>query len=299
VFQTPSKLNCTETVFREGIATLGRRLIPGRAGVTTDGLLNNRYRQRCMRRGRCGRGCDLNASFHSPAALIAPARDTGHMTLRPYSVVREVLLDEATNKARGVRVIDALTRDVMDFTARVVVLGAGTLAAPVGAQPPGCTEVGTPGRDVMEGGPGDDVLCGLGGNDELIGKRGDDILYGGDGRDLLDGGHGNDVLVGGANNDHGFGGNGNDRFLGGKGNDYGYGGPGADRQLGGPGSDFLYGWSGHGDLVKGGSGNDWCLSTWDSDGDDTVIGGPGTDNYFVDEGDRRFGVEKVLVCVGD
>ncbi len=76
VFQTASKLNCTETVFRNGIATLGRKLIPGRAGVTTDGLLNNKYRQRCMRRGRCGRGCDLDASFHSPAALIAPARDT-------------------------------------------------------------------------------------------------------------------------------------------------------------------------------------------------------------------------------
>ena len=85
----------------------GASCIPGRAGVTTDGLLNNKYRQRCMRRGRCGRGCDLNASFHSPAALIAPARDTGNMTLRPYSVVREVLLDESTNKARGVRVIDA------------------------------------------------------------------------------------------------------------------------------------------------------------------------------------------------
>ncbi|MGV3520119.1 GMC oxidoreductase [Luteitalea sp.] len=127
VFQTPSKLNCTETVFRAGIAKMGRKLIPGRAGVTTDGLLNNKYRQRCMRRGRCGRGCDLNASFHSPAALIAPARDTGNLTVRPYSVVREVLLDEGTNKARGVRVIDSLTREVMDFTARVVVLGAGTL----------------------------------------------------------------------------------------------------------------------------------------------------------------------------
>ncbi len=127
VFQTPSKLNCTETVFRNGIAKLGRKLIPGRAGVTTDGLLNNKYRLRCMRRGRCGRGCEINAAFHSPAALIAPARDTGNMTLRPYSVVREVLLDEATNRARGVRVIDAQTKEVMDFTARVVVLGAGTL----------------------------------------------------------------------------------------------------------------------------------------------------------------------------
>jgi choline dehydrogenase-like flavoprotein len=41
--------------------------------------------------------------------------------------VAEVLLDDRTGTARGVRVIDAVTRDVMDFTARVVVLGAGTL----------------------------------------------------------------------------------------------------------------------------------------------------------------------------
>ena len=39
----------------------------------------------------------------------------------------EVLVDSGTNKARGVRVIDANTREVMDFSARAVVLGAGTL----------------------------------------------------------------------------------------------------------------------------------------------------------------------------
>lgn len=127
VFQTPSKLNCVESSFRKSIEKMGRRLIPGRAGVTTDGVLNNKYRARCMRRGRCGRGCDLNASFHSPAALVYPARDTGNLTVRPYSVVSEVLYDPNTNKATGVRVIDSLTKRVMDFKSRVVVLGAGTL----------------------------------------------------------------------------------------------------------------------------------------------------------------------------
>jgi choline dehydrogenase-like flavoprotein len=127
VFQTPSKLNCVESHFRRSIEKMGRRLIPGRAGVTTDGLLNTKYRTKCMRRGRCGRGCNLNSSFHSPTALIYPARDTGNLTVRPYSVVSEVILDPATNKASGVRVIDAHTRQVMDFKARVVVLGAGTL----------------------------------------------------------------------------------------------------------------------------------------------------------------------------
>ena len=59
-------------------------------------------------------------------ARSIPARDTGNLTVRPYSVVSEVFLDEATGKAGGVRVIDANTREVMDFKARVVVLGAGT-----------------------------------------------------------------------------------------------------------------------------------------------------------------------------
>ena len=127
IFQRPSKLNCVEVAFKRAIAPLGRHYIPGRAGVTTDGLLNNKYRSRCLGRGRCGRGCDINANFHSPTALVYPARDSGNLTVRPYSVVSEVFLDEATGRAGGVRVIDANTREVMDFKAKVVVLGAGCL----------------------------------------------------------------------------------------------------------------------------------------------------------------------------
>jgi len=126
VFQRPSKLNCVEVAFKRAIAKMGRHYIPGRAGVTTDGVLNNKYRSKCAGRGRCGRGCDINAAFHSPTALIYPARDTGNVTVRPYSIVSEVLIGDE-NKATGVRVIDANTREVMDFRAPVIVLGAGAL----------------------------------------------------------------------------------------------------------------------------------------------------------------------------
>ncbi len=126
VFQRPSKLNCVEVAFKRAITKMGRTLIPGRAGVTTDGVMN-KYRSACRGRGRCGRGCNLQSSFHSPSALIYPARDTGNLTIRPYSIVSEVLVDSATGKARGVRVIDVNTREVMEFAARAVVLGAGTL----------------------------------------------------------------------------------------------------------------------------------------------------------------------------
>jgi choline dehydrogenase-like flavoprotein len=47
--------------------------------------------------------------------------------VRPYSIVSHVLVNEDTGRASGVRVIDANTREVMEFNARVVVLGAGTL----------------------------------------------------------------------------------------------------------------------------------------------------------------------------
>jgi choline dehydrogenase-like flavoprotein len=124
VFQRPSKLNCVEVAFKRSIQKMGRTLIPGRAGVTTDGVMN-KYRSACRGRGRCGRGCNLQSAFHSPSALVYPARDSGNLTVRPYSLVSEVLVDG--DKARGVRVIDANTREVMEFTARAVILGAGTL----------------------------------------------------------------------------------------------------------------------------------------------------------------------------
>ena len=126
IFQRGVKLNCGEQILRKSIAKMGRHLIPGRAGVTTDGVAN-KYRSRCMGRGRCGRGCDFNASMHSPTALIFPARDTGNLTVRPNSTVSEVLMDARTNRASGVRVIDSQTKEVFDFNARVVVLAASTL----------------------------------------------------------------------------------------------------------------------------------------------------------------------------
>src|SRR5262245_46991528 len=126
LFQRAAKLNCGEQIFKTAVAKMGRHLIPGRAGVTTEGVAN-KYRRRCAGRGRCGRGCDINAAMHSPTALIYPARDTGNLTVRPNSTVSEILMDRGTNRASGVRVIDSATREVFDFKARIVILAASTL----------------------------------------------------------------------------------------------------------------------------------------------------------------------------
>ena len=65
-------------------------------------------------------------SIRRPPSSIPPAT-AATSRCGPYSVVSEVFLDEATGRAAGVRVIDANTKEVMEFRARVVVLGAGTL----------------------------------------------------------------------------------------------------------------------------------------------------------------------------
>ncbi len=126
IYQRPIKLNCGEQILRKAIAPMGRRLIPGRAGVTTDGVAN-KYRHPCKGRGRCGRGCNIHAAFHSPTALVLPAIDTGNLELRPNSTVAEITVDPKTGLASGVRVIDSVTRQEQEFKARVVILAASTL----------------------------------------------------------------------------------------------------------------------------------------------------------------------------
>jgi choline dehydrogenase-like flavoprotein len=129
-FQRSTRLNAAEVLLRQSIAKQGRVLTPYRAGVTTDGLKHNKYRSRCFGRGACNRragGCDIHAAFDSPTGLIYPALETGHLIVRTGSVAREVTVDPATGKARGVSFVDAATGQVMEARAKVVVVGASTL----------------------------------------------------------------------------------------------------------------------------------------------------------------------------
>ncbi|WP_143558185.1 calcium-binding protein, partial [Snodgrassella alvi] len=57
------------------------------------------------------------------------------------------------------------------------------------------------GNGTLNGWKGKDILNGGDGDDTLYGDKGDDILNGGDGNDTLNGGEGNDILNGGAGDD--------------------------------------------------------------------------------------------------
>lgn len=58
-----------------------------------------------------------------------------------------------------------------------------------------CTIWGTPGDDLLVGGPGRDVICGLDGDDRLIGGGGNDLIAAEYGADSIVGGPGRDIVV--------------------------------------------------------------------------------------------------------
>jgi len=75
------------------------------------------------------RGCPFGGYFSSNSSTLPAAERTGNMTLRPFSIVHEVIYDEKTKRATGVRVIDAETNETMEFKAKIIFLCASTIAS--------------------------------------------------------------------------------------------------------------------------------------------------------------------------
>ena len=121
-------LNCLEQQVKERIAKAfdGRAMIIGRVANLTQ---PHNGRGSCQYRNRCIRGCPYGAYFSSNAATLPAGYATGRLTLRPFSIVTEVLHDTGTGKARGVRVVDAETNASMEFFARVIFLCASAVAS--------------------------------------------------------------------------------------------------------------------------------------------------------------------------
>lgn len=96
----------------------------GRAAILTK---PHNGRLPCHYCGKCERGCVTHSYFSSLGSTLPAAKLTGNLTLRPHSVVSEVLYDPKTNRARGVRVIDGLTMKEMEFTGKLVFLCASAI----------------------------------------------------------------------------------------------------------------------------------------------------------------------------
>ncbi|GAA4279776.1 GMC family oxidoreductase [Gaetbulibacter aestuarii] len=128
----PMNLNCVEEHLKSKIAENfddGRVLTIGRTAHITEGTKPGMGRSSCQYRDRCMRGCPFGAYFSSNSSTLPTAEATGNMTLRPNSIVHEVIYDDKTKKATGVRVIDAETKESHVYNAKVIFLCASAMAS--------------------------------------------------------------------------------------------------------------------------------------------------------------------------
>jgi len=126
-FQPAMPLNCGEELVAGRLTKLfdgKRRIIPGRTANATQALPG---RTPCQYRDACWLGCPYGGYFSTQSSTLPAAVKTGRLTLKPFAIVSEVLYDRDRKRATGVRVLDAVTNQTTDYSARVVFLCASTL----------------------------------------------------------------------------------------------------------------------------------------------------------------------------
>lgn len=129
-FLPPMDLNCVELEFKKAIKDKFDRLLTiGRAAHATAQVPATPWRGTCQFRNLCIRGCPFGGYFSSNACTIPAAEKTNNMTLRPNSIVYELIYDEKKGKATGVKVLDAESGEQMEFYARVIFLCASTFGS--------------------------------------------------------------------------------------------------------------------------------------------------------------------------
>ena len=127
-FMPPMKLTCGEHLLRKGAEKTGRRGISSRVAMLTGPPKSwMKRRAKCHYCGNCGEGCDVGAMFNSLVSTLPIAQATGRMTLRPNSVVRHIIIDTNTGKAKGVAFLDRITHQELEAFAKVIVVAASTL----------------------------------------------------------------------------------------------------------------------------------------------------------------------------
>src|SRR5262245_24868523 len=124
----PMALTCGEQLLRKGAEKTGRRGISSRvAMLTAPPKAWMKRRAKCHCCGNCGEGCDVGAMFNSLVSTLPIAQATGRMTLRPNSVVRHIIVDTNTGKAKGVAFVDRVSHQELEAFGKVIVVAASTL----------------------------------------------------------------------------------------------------------------------------------------------------------------------------
>ncbi len=130
-FLPPYPLNCVESFFKEKVEATykNRNVIVARCAHISEPqpIHLQQGRGQCQNRTLCQRGCPFGGYFSSNSSTLPWAAKTGNLTLRPQSIVHSIIFDDAVGKATGVRVIDAVTKESVEYFAPIIFVNAGAL----------------------------------------------------------------------------------------------------------------------------------------------------------------------------
>jgi choline dehydrogenase-like flavoprotein len=127
-YQPAFEMNCVEKDVAARIKKQfkgERHMIMGRVANITQPM-PNQNRTNCQARSKCWLGCPFGGYFSTQSSTLPFAMKTGNLTLRPHSIVTQLLYDKDKKRARGVEVIDAETNQTYEFTSDIVFLNASS-----------------------------------------------------------------------------------------------------------------------------------------------------------------------------
>lgn len=126
-FLPPMEMNCVEKDVAARIKSHykgTRQMIIGRSANLTAG---KEGRAPCQYRNKCSLGCPFGGYFSTQSSTLPAAMKTGNLTLRPYSIVTQLIYDRDRKKASGVEVLDAETNQTYTYDADIIFVCASAL----------------------------------------------------------------------------------------------------------------------------------------------------------------------------
>jgi choline dehydrogenase-like flavoprotein len=125
------EMSCLEEYFKEKLKEnyKDRHLIQARCAHLTDpqSIHVQQGRSKCQNQNMCNRGCVFGGYFSSNASTLPWAQKTGNLTMRPHSVVHSIIYDDKKGKAIGVKIVDASTREMIEYYSNLIFVNASAL----------------------------------------------------------------------------------------------------------------------------------------------------------------------------
>jgi choline dehydrogenase-like flavoprotein len=130
-FLPPFEMNAVEKEMKARIEGKWktRKLIMGRTAHLSVPAPHHlaQGRVQCQARNECQKGCSFGAYFSTQSSTLPSALATNNLSIATNSIVHSVIYDPKTNRATGVRVIDAETLETREYYAKIIFLCASTL----------------------------------------------------------------------------------------------------------------------------------------------------------------------------